>query len=128
MMEQGMQVFYRNNVLAGEASVLHAAQCAGMLLYGKKAAVIGRGNTAQGAIRALSCNGACVTVYGRKQEDKFRNDLGNYDVVVIAVLWDPKRTDHILSRSALKTMKPNALVIDVSCFLLLGTLILGQTP
>ena len=128
MMEQGMQVFYRNNVLAGAASVLHAAQCAGMLLYGKKAAVIGRGNTAQGAIRALSCNGACVTVYGRKQEDKFRNDLGNYDVVVIAVLWDPKRTDHILSRSALKTMKPNALVIDVSCFLLLGTLILGQTP
>lgn len=115
MMEQGMQVFYRNNELAGEASVLHAAQCIGTLLYGKKAAVIGRGNTAHGAIRALTCNGADVTIYGRKQEDKLRADLGYYDIVVNAVLWDPKRTDHILSRSDLKALKPNALLIDVSC-------------
>lgn len=115
MMEQGRQVFYRNNELAGEASVLHAAQCVGTMLYGKQAAVIGRGNTAQGAIHALTCNGASVTIYGRNQEDKLRADLGNYDVVVNAVLWDPKRTDHILSRDALKTMKPNTLLIDVSC-------------
>ena len=32
MIDNGMQVFYRNNELAGEASVMHAAQCCGILL------------------------------------------------------------------------------------------------
>ena len=65
MMEDGMQVFYRNNELAGEAAVNHGCQCCGILPEGKKAAVIGRGNTAQGAIRALVRGGAYVTVFGR---------------------------------------------------------------
>ena len=115
MIDNGMQVFYRNNELAGEASVMHAAQCCGILLEGKKVAVIGRGNTAQGAIRALNRGGANVTVYGRKQETKFRNDLGMYDIIVNAVLWDPKRNEHIIDRACLKRMRRGTLLVDVSC-------------
>ncbi len=42
MMEDGMQVFYRNNEFAGEAAVNHGCQCCGILPEGKKAAVIGK--------------------------------------------------------------------------------------
>ena len=115
MMEDGMQIFYRNNELAGEAAVLHACHCCGILPEGKNAAVIGRGNTAHGAYRALLRGGAQVTVYGRKQEEELRKDLGKYDVIVNAVLWDPERKDHIISREDLKKMPPRSLLIDVSC-------------
>ena len=115
MMEDGMQVFYRNNELAGEAAVNHGCQCCGILPEGKKAAVIGRGNTAQGAIRALVRGGAYVTVYGRKNEEKLRKDIGQYDIIVNAVLWDPKRTVHIISRKELRQAKQQALLVDVSC-------------
>lgn len=115
MIEDGAQVFYQNNELAGEAAVLHACQCCGILPEGKKAAVIGRGNTAQGACRALIRGGATVVVYGRKQEEKFRKDIGKYDFIINAVLWDPKRKDHIISKEDLRHAKEHAVLIDVSC-------------
>ena len=114
MFEDGMHVFYKNNELAGEASVNHACQCYGLLPAGKRAAVIGRGNAARGAYRALINAGADVTVYGRRQEQKFRTDIGQYDIVTVAVLWNPDRRDHIIDRIMLHKMKSSALLIDGS--------------
>ena len=105
MLENNTQIFYRNNILAGQASVIHGCLSYGMLMEGKKAAVLGRGNTAAGAYKALVSNAALVTVYGRRQEQQFKKEMGRFDIIVNAVLWDPGRRDHIISRDDLKHLK-----------------------
>lgn len=57
MFQKGRHVFWRNNELAGEAAVMHAFQCYARMPYETKVAVIGRGNTARGAIKVLNMLG-----------------------------------------------------------------------
>lgn len=115
MYDRGRHVFWRNNELAGEAAVLHAFQCFGRMPYETDVAVLGRGNTARGAIKVLNMLGANVTQYDRRTEELFRDELGKYDVVVNCILWDVMRNDHIIYRNDLIRMKKNAMIIDVSC-------------
>ena len=115
MHEEGRHVFWRNNELAGEAAVMHAFQCYGRMPYETKVAVLGRGNTARGAIKILNMLGADVMQYDRRTEDLFRRELGQYDVIINCILWDVMRKDHIIYREDLKRMKRNAMIIDVSC-------------
>jgi N5-(carboxyethyl)ornithine synthase len=115
MYEGGRHCFWRNNEIAGEAAVLHAYMCYGVFPYNTKVAVLGRGNTAIGAVKTLNFLGANVTVYNRHTEALLREELGQYDVVVNAVLWDTRRKDHIISREDLKRMKRNSMIIDISC-------------
>lgn len=115
MYEDGRHSFWKNNEIAGEAAVYHAYMCHGVFPYGSKAAVLGRGNTARGAVRALNYMGAETTVYDRKTEHLFRAELPQYDVVVNSILWDTTRKDHIIYREDLKRMKHGALLIDISC-------------
>lgn len=111
----GRHIFWRNNELAGEAAVLHAFMCYGRMPYETKVAVLGRGNTARGAIRALNMLGADVMQYDRRTENLFREEVEKYDVVVNCILWDITRKDHILYENDLGRMKNNAMIIDVSC-------------
>jgi alanine dehydrogenase len=56
----GLHVFHKNNELAGYCSVLHAMQCIGVTgIYGNRlrAAVLGFGATARGAVTALNSHG-----------------------------------------------------------------------
>lgn len=115
MYEDGRHSFWRNNEIAGEAAVFHAYMCHGVFPYNTKAAVLGRGNIARGAIKTLNYMGATVVQYDRKQESLFRKELGNYDVIVNGILWDTTRKDHIIYKEDLKRMRHNALIIDVSC-------------
>ena len=115
MYDRGRHIFWRNNELAGEAAVLHAFQCFGRMPYETDVAVLGRGNTARGAIKVLNMLGANVTQYDRRTEELFRDELGKYDVVVNCILWDVMRNDHIIYRNDLIRMKKNAMIIDVSC-------------
>lgn len=115
MFNQGRHVFWRNNELAGEAAIMHAFQCFGKMPYETKVAVIGRGNTARGAIKVLYMLGADVVQYDRQTEALLREEIAEYDVIVNCVLWDVLRKDHIINRDDLKCMKTNALIIDVSC-------------
>ena len=115
MYENGRHCFWRNNEIAGEAAVFHAFMCHGIFPCHKKVAVLGRGNSARGAIKMLTHLGADVFVYDRKTEDLFREELPMYDAIVNAVLWDTTRRDHIISVNDLKRMKKDALIIDVSC-------------
>lgn len=115
MYEKGRHIFWRNNELAGEAAIMHAFQCYGRMPYETNVAVIGRGNTARGAIRVLNMLGADVHQYDRKAETLLRDELGQYDVIVNCVLWDTARTDHIIYRDDLKRMKCDSMIIDVSC-------------
>lgn len=115
MFQKGRHVFWRNNELAGEAAVMHAFQCYARMPYETKVAVIGRGNTARGAIKVLNMLGADVRQYDRRTEELLRDELGQYDVVVNCILWDVMRHDHIIYREDLKRMKRNSMIIDVSC-------------
>ncbi len=115
MYENGRHSFWLNNEIAGEAAVFHAYMCHGVFPFHTKAAVLGRGNTARGAIKTLNYMGVEVTQYDRKQESLFRKELDKYDVIVNGILWDTSRKDHIIYREDLKSMKRNALIIDVSC-------------
>ena len=115
MYEDGRHSFWRNNEIAGEAAVFHAYMCHGVFPYNTRAAVLGRGNIARGAIKTLNYMGAEVRQYDRKTERLFQQELEQFDVVVNAILWDTSRRDHIIYRHDLKRMKRNALIIDVSC-------------
>ncbi|WP_295086882.1 N(5)-(carboxyethyl)ornithine synthase [Ruminococcus sp.] len=115
MFQNGRHVFWFNNELAGEAAVINAFQCYGMLPFGLNVAVIGNGNTARGAIRVLNMLGAKVMQYNRRTEKLLQEEIGKYDVIVNCVLWDVQRNDHIIYRSDLRKMKKGALIIDVSC-------------
>lgn len=115
MFEEGRHCFWRNNEIAGEAAVFHAFMCHGVFPYGKKVAVLGRGNTARGAIKMLNHLGADVVAYDRHTEELFRKELGNYDVIVNAILWDTNRKDHIVYREDLGRMKKESMIIDISC-------------
>lgn len=115
MFQKGRHVFWRNNELAGEAAVMHAFQCYARMPYETKVAVIGRGNTARGAIKVLNMLGADVRQYDRRTEELLRDELGQYDVLVNCVLWDVLRSDHIIYRKDLQRMKKNSMIIDVSC-------------
>ena len=112
---KGRHLFWRNNELAGEAAVLHAFQCFGKMPYETKVAVIGRGNTARGAIKILNMLGAEVIQYERRTENLLREEIDQYDVIVNCILWDVMRKDHIIYRTDLQRMKPNSMIIDVSC-------------
>ena len=115
MYDMGRHVFWFNNELAGEAAVIHAFQCHGILPYGLQVAVLGNGNTARGAVKVLNMLGAEVMQYNHQQEELFKKELKKYDVIVNCILWDVQREDHIIYRSDLKKMKKNSMIIDVSC-------------
>ena len=115
MFDKGRHVFWRNNELAGEAAIMHAFQCWGRMPYECKVAVIGRGNTARGAIKVLNMLGAQVVQYDRRMEVLLRAELGSYDAIVNCILWDVNRKDHVISREDLRKMKAGSLIVDVSC-------------
>lgn len=115
MYKDGRHTFWRNNEIAGEAAIAHAYMIHGIFPYNTKVAVIGRGNTARGAIKTLNYMGAEVVAYDRRTEGLFRKELPLYDVVVNAVLWDTSRQDHIIYRDDLRRMKRGAMIIDISC-------------
>lgn len=115
MFDNGRHVFWRNNELAGEAAVMHAFQCYGKMPYEADVAVIGRGNTARGAIKVLNMLGANVMQYDRKTEELLRKEIDKYDVIVNCILWDVMRQDHIIYKDDLKRMKRDSMIIDVSC-------------
>lgn len=115
MYEDGRHSFWRNNEIAGEAAVFHAYMCHGVFPYNTKAAVLGRGNIARGAIKTLNYMGAEVIQYDRRTEHLFQEELSQFDVIVNAILWDTTRNDHIIYKEDLNRMKQNALIIDISC-------------
>ena len=95
----GLHVFHKNNELAGYCSVLHAMQLLGVTgSYGRRlrAAVIGFGATARGAVTALNAHGV----------DDVRV-LTNRDVAAVAA---PIHTASGRLKRALRTMLANIVL------------------
>ena len=115
MYADGRHSFWHNNETAGKAAVMSAILLHGAELEGKNVALIGRGNTAMGALRILNGLGAHVTVYNKRMEKLLSENIEKYDVIVNCLLWDTSRKDHIVYKKDLKRMRKNSLIIDVSC-------------
>ena len=115
MFYKNRHVFYKNNILAGEAACYHAINYLGRVPDDLQAAIVGNGNTAHGAYKVLSKLGVKVDFYTRELEELLRENIDKYDLVVNCVLWDVKRTDHIIYKEDLKKMKKNSMIIDISC-------------
>lgn len=115
MFEGGRHCFWRNNEIAGEAAIAHAYMIHGIFPYNTRVAILGRGNVARGAVKVLNYMGADVMQYDRRTEQLFRNEIGKFDVIVNAVLWDTNRKDHIIYKEDLIKMKHDAMIIDISC-------------
>jgi N5-(carboxyethyl)ornithine synthase len=115
MYEADRHCFWRNNEIAGEAAVVHALLEWGRLPYECRVAVVGRGNVARGAVRMLERYGCRTIVYDRKTSPLLREEIGRFDIVVNAVLWDVFRTDHLVYEADLARMKPGSLIVDISC-------------
>ena len=115
MFYMGRHIFRKNNELAGAAAILHALPLYGCLPDDMKVAIIGRGNVAKGALTILTRLGADITTFDRLTEKLLQKELGKYDVIVNAVLWDTTRKDHIIYKTDLPRLKKGAIIIDVSC-------------
>lgn len=115
MFDDGRHTFWHNNEMAGEAAIMNAFHCYGKMPYHLNVALIGKGNVARGALKILTLLGANVCVYDRKMEKLFQKELGSYDVIVNAVLWDTKRKDHLVYKSDLARMKKDSMIVDISC-------------
>ena len=115
MFYKNRHVFYKNNILAGEAACYNAINYLGRLPDNLNAAIIGNGNTAHGAYKDLSKLGVNVDIYTRDLEELLKENLSSYDLIVNCVLWDVKRRDHIIYQEDLKKMKKGSMIIDVSC-------------
>lgn len=115
MFYKNRHIFYKNNILAGEEACYNAINYLGRLPDNLNAAIIGNGNTAHGAYKALSKLGVSVDIYTRDLEELLRENLYKYDLIVNCVLWDVKRRDHIIYREDIKKMKKGSMIIDVSC-------------
>jgi N5-(carboxyethyl)ornithine synthase len=94
---------------------MHAFTLYGKVAYECNVALIGRGNVARGAHRVLSCMGARINVYERKNESLLRQELEKYDVIVNGLLWDVYRKDHIVYRDDLRRMRKPSMIVDISC-------------
>lgn len=114
MYEEQRHIFWKNNWLAGAGGVLNGLQYTGWLPYGKKAAILGRGDVAMGAYHMLCNLGADCCVYNRKQEALFQKEVADMDIIVMAIRYDTTRKQHILTDDLLKHMKKSAIIIDVS--------------
>lgn len=115
MFEKERHTFSINNQIAGRAAILHAMTEAGKEFSGLNAAVLGRGNTAKGAIDILQKLGNKIDIYPRHMENEFKERIQEYDIIVNCILWDITRKDHIIYKKDLAKLKKGAIIIDVSC-------------
>lgn len=115
MFEDKRHVFWKNNQIAGKASIIDVMRFMGRSFDNLKVAVIGRGNTAFGALGILNKFSADIKIYTRQTIELLRKEIQEFDVIVNCVLWDPLRTDRILYREDIRNMKKNGVIIDISC-------------
>lgn len=113
--EDGRYIFYRNREIAGESGVLQALAYYPKMPYECRAAIIGTGQTARGAMRVLFGLGATIEAFNIRQEKLFKRRMGEFDLIVNCVLWNTSRKDRLIYREDLKKLKPGAMIIDISC-------------
>lgn len=115
MFDTQRHIFNGNNIIAGEAAVIHAMTVFGKVIEDCDVAVLGNGNTSKGAQKILNKFNNRIKIYTSKSEEKFKKEMEKFDVIVNSILWNVNRKDHIIYEEDLKRLKKGALIIDISC-------------
>ncbi len=145
-----MHIFYKNNEIAGYASVIHTLELLGIDgHYGprRKVSIIGYGSVSRGAIYALQGRGFNnIHVYSRRptyliadqnpdvyfynffhqngdyycappigKPIKFFDEIAQSEIIINGVLQDPLKPSIFIKNSQIPYLKPNAIIIDISC-------------
>lgn len=145
MFDNGKYILEENRLMAGYASIMHAFQLKGITGYlcnpktNHKVAVLSHGWVGRGAVDALKAlNVNDIDVYTKRDplymdesekrvgvrymkyvdsNDKWKDTLLNYDIIVNCVLQDPLNPIMYLNYSDLVDMDKNKklFIIDISC-------------
>ena len=105
---------HKNSFNAGCAAIMHA-----FLTYGAlpkpdmNIAVLGNGNTAQGAFHLLSRFTDNIRMFYRKTLPEFIDNIGDYDVIVNGIELDIP-DHHIIAANDILRTKKNCLFIDAA--------------
>lgn len=105
---------YQNSFYAGYAGTLHALLNFGLLPTSEhEIAILGSGNTAQGAFHAVSKLSSSVQLFYRKTLPNFKRQLSKYSIIINGIrvgdFGDP-----ILSVEEQAQLKKGAFIIDIA--------------
>ena len=75
--------------------------------------IIGCGGTGMAAAEYAAALGNHITMLDVSRK-AMENTLKEADVVMNCILWDHRRTDHIVYKEDLKLMKPTAVIVDIA--------------
>lgn len=105
---------YSNSFIAGYASALHAITCHGILPDSStKVAILGSGNTSQGAYKIMSQFNANVRIFYRKTLDEFFENINSFDIIINGIEIEPN-SKPLISISDISNFKKNSLLIDAA--------------
>ncbi len=104
----------KNSFNAGCAAIMHAFLSYGALPKAEmNIAVLGNGNTSQGAFHLLSRFTDNIRMFYRKTLPEFIDTIGEYDVIVNGIEVDDA-SKHIISKEDLAHTKEHCLIIDAA--------------
>ncbi len=105
---------YKNSFNAGCAAIMHAFLNYGALPKATmNIAVLGNGNTSQGAFHLLSRFTDNIRMFYRKTMPEFIASIEQYDVIVNGIEVDDS-TKHIITKVDLERTKEHCLIIDAA--------------
>lgn len=105
---------YQNSFYAGYAGVLHALLNFGLLPDETcKVAILGSGNTSQGAFHAISKLTSSVRLFYRKTLPQFKEQLADYSIIINGI--EIESSDQpIISLEEQAQLSPGTLLIDIA--------------
>lgn len=104
----------KNSFYAGIASTMHAFMSYGVYPdLTQKIAVLGNGNTSQGAFHFLSKFTDNIRMYYRKTIDEFKDSISSFDVIVNGIEIDSPGA-HIITEAEIVKTKENCFFIDAA--------------
>lgn len=105
---------YQNSFYAGYAGVLHALLSFGLLPDSQlKIAILGSGNTAQGAFHAISKISSSVKLFYRKTLPEFKHQIADYSIIINGIEVGDLGTP-IMTIAEQEQVKKGAFIIDIA--------------
>lgn len=105
---------YSNSFIAGYASALHAVMCHGLIPDSStKVAILGSGNTSQGAYKAMSKFNVDIRLFYRNTLNEFFENINSFDIIINGIEISPD-SKPLISINDISNFKKNSLIIDAA--------------
>lgn len=105
---------YKNSYLAGYASTIHGLMSFGMIPSSKdNVAILGSGNTAQGAFNAISKFSCTTRMFYRKTMEEFLSQVEDFNIIINGIELSPT-SNPLLSKGQLSSLPNETFIIDAA--------------